>query len=155
VAGRAGRHTGHGEVIIQTGYPEQAVYQALLKHDYAGFARFTMREREAALLPPFSHQALLSAQANELQVALDFLHAARELALIGIEDAGSNSFITLYDPVPLRIVRVDNQCRAQLLLESRHRPALQRLLKAWLPALSDLPEVRKVRWQLEVDPLEI
>jgi primosomal protein N' (replication factor Y) len=155
VAGRAGRHTGHGEVIIQTGYPEQAVYQALLKHDYAGFARFTMREREAALLPPFSHQALLSAQANELQVALDFLHAARELALTGIEDAGSNPFITLYDPVPLRIVRVDNQCRAQLLLESRHRPALQRLLKAWLPALSDLPEVRKVRWQLEVDPLEI
>ncbi len=155
VSGRAGRHTGHGEVIVQTGYPEQPVYQALLRHDYAGFARHSMQERESAALPPFSHQALLSAEARDLNVALDFLQSARASALEWMTQQQSTEMITLYDPVPLRIVRVDNMCRAQLLLESTHRPALQSLLRNWLPELNDLPEARKVRWQLEVDPLEI
>jgi len=155
VAGRAGRHTGHGEVIVQTGYPEQAVYQALVKHDYSGFARHTMGEREAAMLPPFSHQALLSAEARELNVALDFLQAAREAAQALLASQQLQAVMTLYDPVPLRIVRVDNMCRAQLLVESTHRPALQSLLKNWLSALQDHPDLRRVRWQLEVDPLEI
>ena len=155
VAGRAGRHTGHGEVIVQTGYPEQSVYQALIKHDYSGFAWHTMSEREAAILPPFSHQALLSAEARELNVALGFLQSAREAAQSLIVSQHTETVITLYDPVPLRIVRVDNMCRAQLLVEATHRPALQSLLRHWLAALQDHPDLRRVRWQLEVDPLEI
>lgn len=155
VAGRAGRHTGHGEVIVQTGYPEQSVYQALIKHDYSGFARHTMSEREAAMLPPFSHQALLSAEARELNVALGFLQSAREAAQTLLVSQQTEPVITLYDPVPLRIVRVDNMCRAQLLVEATHRPALQSLLRHWLAALQDHPDLRRVRWQLEVDPLEI
>ena len=155
VSGRAGRHTGHGEVIIQTGYPDQPVYQALIKHDYAGFARFTMRERKAALLPPFSHQALLSAEADDLNLAIAFLEASRQTAVDWTQENFGDNRITLYDPVPLRIVRVDNVCRAQLLIEGTHRPSLQALLKHFLPHLSTLPEARKVHWQLEVDPLEI
>jgi primosomal protein N' (replication factor Y) len=155
VAGRAGRHAGHGEVIVQTGYPEQAVYQALLKHDYTGFAQHTIREREAACLPPFSHQALLSAEARELNTALDFLSAAREIATTLSAQLGSAELITLYDPVPLRIVRVDNMCRAQLLVESTHRPSMQQLLRHWMLALNQDPETRRINWQLEVDPLEI
>jgi primosomal protein N' (replication factor Y) len=155
VAGRAGRHSGHGEVIVQTGYPEQAVYQALLKHDYAGFARHALQERQAATLPPFSYQALLSAEARELTVALDFLRGARELASELSAHYQTEVVLTLYDPVPLRIVRVDNMCRAQLLLESTNRPALQLLLRHWLKLLPEQSDARRVRWQLEVDPLEI
>ena len=155
VAGRAGRHSGHGEVIVQTGYPEQAVYQALLKHDYTGFAQHTIREREAAALPPFSHQALLSAEARELQTALDFLTAARDIATTLATQLGSAEVITLYDPVPLRIVRVDNMCRAQLLVESTHRPSMQQLLRHWIAELNQDPGARRLNWQLEVDPLEI
>lgn len=155
VAGRAGRHTGHGEVIVQTGYPEQPVYQALLRHDYSGFAKYSMQERESAMLPPFSHQALLSAEARELNVAIAFLQRAKETAQSLMEYQQSTGMITLYDPVPLRIVRVDNMCRAQLLIEASHRPAIQSLLRQWLAEIHDMPEARKVRWQLEVDPLEI
>lgn len=155
VAGRAGRHTGHGEVMVQTGYPEQPVYQALLKHDYTGFAQHTIREREAACLPPFSHQALLSAEARELNTALDFLTAAREIATTLAAQLDCAGLITLYDPVPLRIVRVDNMCRAQLLIESTHRPSMQQLLRYWLAELNQNPDTRRIGWQLEVDPLEI
>lgn len=155
VAGRAGRHSGHGEVIVQTGYPDQPVYQALAKHDYRGFARFSMRERESAGLPPYSYQALLSAEAKDLNVALEFLQETRNLAQHLLAQQTTAELVTLYDPVPLRIVRVDNMCRAQLLLEASHRPALQLLLRYWLSSIPDLPEAKTVRWQLEVDPLEI
>ena len=155
VAGRAGRHSGHGEVIVQTGYPEQAVYQALLKHDYSGFARHSLQERQEAALPPFSYQALLSAEARDLNVAIDFLRGARDSANELSAHYQTEAVLTLYDPVPLRIVRVDNMCRAQLLLEATSRPALQSLLRAWLKLLPEQLDARRVRWQLEVDPLEI
>jgi len=153
VAGRAGRHTANGEVIIQTGYPEQPVYQALKRHDYAGFARHTLEEREATGLPPFAYQALLTAEARELRQALAFLQRARDVA----DQAGLPALdsVTRYDPVPLRVVRVAHVERAQLLVESTHRPALQGFLTAWSAWLPQLAHELRVRWQLEVDPLEI
>jgi primosomal protein N' (replication factor Y) (superfamily II helicase) len=156
VAGRAGRHVGGAEVLIQTAYPEQAVYQALLRHDYVGFARHALEDREAACLPPYAYQALLMAEARELAQAIAFLQQARALP----ESDGASEFpgvtaITRYDPVPLRVMRVANVERAQLLVESLHRPALQAFLKAWMVHLPYLAAQAKVRWQLEVDPLEI
>src|SRR5690606_33010926 len=64
VSGRAGRHAEGGEVILQTDYPEQAVYQALVRHDYAGFANYALQERQAVGLPPYAFQALLTAEAR-------------------------------------------------------------------------------------------
>ncbi|MNK46708.1 Primosomal protein N' [compost metagenome] len=156
VAGRAGRHQGNGEVLIQTGYPEQPVYQALLRHDYAGFARHALHERESTGLPPFVYQALLTAEARELKVAQAFLERARVLP----EGEWAADFpgldaIMLYDPVPLRVVRVANIERAQLLVESSSRPALQAFLASWSHHLPYLANEARVRWQLEVDPLEI
>jgi len=153
VAGRAGRHTAGGEVIIQTGYPEQPVYQALLRHDYAGFARHALEEREATALPPYAYQALLTAEARELAQALAFLQRARDVA----DEAALPALdaVTRYDPVPLRVVRVAHVERAQLLVESTSRPALQAFLAAWSAWLPHLAGEARVRWQLEVDPLEI
>ncbi|AOB41016.1 primosomal protein N' [Bordetella parapertussis] len=153
VAGRAGRHAAGAQVLIQTGYPEQPVYQALLRHDYAGFARHALQEREDTGLPPFAYQALLTAEARELTVAQGFLQRARDLAT-GEPWPGVDA-ITLYDPVPLRVVRVAHVERAQLLIESTSRPALQGFLTAWAACLPQLAAEARVRWQLEVDPLEI
>ena len=151
VAGRAGRHTAGAQVLIQTGYPEQVVYQSLLRQDYAGFARVTLEERKTVGLPPYSYQALLTADAPELARVLSFLTVAKEQAqtLTGIQH------VQLYDPVPLRIVRVANSERAQLLAESQHRPALQQFLRHWRHVLTPLAKEYRVRWVLEVDPLEI
>lgn len=162
VAGRAGRHVQGAEVLIQTGYPEQPVYQALLRHDYEGFAAHLLGERRSAGLPPFSYHALLTAEERELAIALGFLAEAKELGLALLQDlrfsheapAGYPPVI-LYDPVPLRVVRVKNIERAQLLIESFRRPLLQQFLREWLAQLPTLPSAHRVRWQLEVDPLEI
>ena len=98
---------------------------------------------------------MLSAEARELNVAIDFVRGARDSANELSAHYQTEAVLTLYDPVPLRIVRVDNMCRAQLLLEATSRPALQSLLRAWLKLLPEQLDARRVRWQLEVDPLEI
>ena len=155
VAGRAGRHTQGGAVMIQTDYPEQPIYQALCRHDYAGFAEYALHEREEIGLPPYAYQALLTAESRELAQAIAFLQQARAWPGEQPGLAQVCDLVMLYDPVPLRIVRVANVERAQLLAESASRPALQAFLSAWMPALAELGASCKVRWQLEVDPQQI
>ncbi len=149
VSGRAGRAGLPGEVIVQTRYPRHAIYHALARHDYVGFANSQIAERRDAHLPPFVYQALLRAEGRTLETALAFLAEAAQ-ALTAIPAAGR---VTAYDAVPLTIVKVMNVHRAQLLVESQSRAALQATLRAWQPALRALRGV--LRWNLEVDPLDI
>lgn len=155
VAGRAGRHSGQGLVMVQTDYPEQPVYQALVRHDFAGFASTLLREREQAGLPPFSYQALLTAQARELPIALAFLEQARESANQWLQQQQIEGLVVLYDAVALRVVKVADLCRAQVLIESQSRALLQKFLTQWLPSLGPYHGPSGLRWQIEVDPLEI
>ncbi len=155
VAGRAGRSSNQkarAEVIIQTRYPDHPLFEALLRHDFRGFAASQLDERQQAGLPPFVHQALLRAEAAELAQAIAWLGSAKQLASAELT-AGA---VTLFDPVPLALVRVADVERAQLLLESRSRKALHQFLDRWLPLLkSAKPASASLRWQLEVDPIEI
>ncbi|MGE8547332.1 MAG: primosomal protein N' [Alcaligenes sp.] len=155
VAGRAGRHTEGADVIIQTGYPEQAVYQSLVRHDYIGFAQAALSERESVGLPPFAYQVLLSAEAAQLADAIRLLTQARRLPEEHPQDYPGADQVFLYDPVPLRVVRVARVERAQLLLESVHRPALQAFVRHWAPRVAELARQQKIRITIEVDPLEI
>jgi primosomal protein N' (replication factor Y) len=123
------------------------LYLALAQHDYAGFARTLLAEREQAGFPPFVFEAVLRAEAAELQAALGFLRAA--LALAGPAPEG----ITLYDPVPMTVTRLAERERAQLLVQSYSRKALQEYLARWSAKLYALPQ-RDVRWHLDVDPIE-
>jgi primosomal protein N' (replication factor Y) len=149
VSGRAGRAGLSGEVLVQTRYARHALYQALARHDYGGFADATLGERREAHLPPFVYQALLRAEARTLEAAIGFLKAAAA-ALGGMESAER---VTVYDPVPMTIVKVANVHRAQLLVESGSRAALLATLRGWQPALRSLKGV--LRWALEVDPVDI
>jgi primosomal protein N' (replication factor Y) len=94
VGGRSGRHDLPGEVLIQTEHPAHPLYRALAEHDYAAFARAQLDERRAAGFPPFSFQALLSAEAPDIGDALAFLAEARATA-VPLAGAG-----VTYDPVP-------------------------------------------------------
>ncbi|KVN61244.1 primosomal protein N' [Burkholderia stagnalis] len=149
VSGRAGRAGLPGEVLVQTRYPRHALYHALARHDYVGFANSTLGERRDAHLPPFVYQALLRAEGRTLDAALGFLQQAAA-ALPGLPGADR---VTVYDAVPMTIVKVANVHRAQLLLESASRAALQHALHAWHFELRALKGV--LRWNVEVDPLDV
>lgn len=150
VSGRAGRVAqkeggSASEVLIQTRYPQHPLYAALIAHDYDRFANSLIEERQQAGLPPFIYQALLRAEARELPIALEFLHSAATV----IEQQG----IIINDPIPMTMTRVANVDRAQLLIESASRPALQAYLKVWIAALRALKT--RARWSVEVDPVDI
>jgi primosomal protein N' (replication factor Y) (superfamily II helicase) len=146
VAGRAGRSGIEGEVLIQTEFPGHPLYHALQKQDYDALARALLEERRAAGFPPFVYQALLRAEAPEIAVALRFLATAASVAPAAEE-------VELFDPVPAQMSRLKGMERAYLLAQSGSRKKLQVFLAGWRSRLDALPN-RKVRWILDVDPLE-
>ena len=148
VAGRAGREHSRGEVLIQTEYPEHPLLQSLLAGGYEGFAASALSEREAARWPPFGRLALLRASALTAAATLEFLSAARTAA-------PAVSGVRLLGPVAAAMARRAGRYYAQLLLESSERGALHRLLDQWLPLVGGLPQARRVRYALDVDPIDI
>jgi primosomal protein N' (replication factor Y) len=165
-AGRSGRDAALGEnseVWIQTFQPAHPLYAALKQHDYPTFAEQQLKEREQAGMPPFSAQALLRADARTQEAAQAFLNAARTTAQTEMAQwdgwAEVLAHITLYPAVPMTIQRVANVERAQMLVESPSRAALQQFLSAWqtvLHATRVRPECKGlIRWAVDVDPLAI
>jgi len=148
VAGRAGRGSRAGEVLIQTAYPEHPLLQMLMNEGYEGFARAALAERAASAWPPFSRLAVVRASATTAAAALDFLTEARRLA-------GSPRAVKLLGPVPAAMARRAGRYHSQLLLESPDRNALHRLLGDWLEQVGELPGGHRVRWALDVDPIDL
>ena len=153
VAGRAGRAAGAAmppEVLIQTREPDHPQLMTLLQRGYGALAAQLLRERAEAGLPPSGHLALLRAEAGAMVQAQQFLAAARDaavaLALPGVD---------LLGPAAAPMERREGRYRAQLLLRADRRPPLHALLRAWLPAVEALPEARRLRWSLDVDPADL
>ena len=146
VAGRAGRRERPGEVLVQTRYPRHPLFAALARHDFAGFAQSQLEERRSAGFPPFVFEAALRAEASRLDTALRFLREAAALA-------EAPDGVRVYDPVPNVLTRRAGFERAQLLVQSRSRPALQGYLSALCSSLFEQAR-RDVRWHLDVDPIE-
>ncbi|HWH72674.1 MAG TPA: primosomal protein N' [Methylibium sp.] len=154
--GRAGRDAGQAaqaEMWVQTWHPQHPLYAALRAHDYEAFAARQLAERRGAGLPPYAHLALLRADARSQALAQGWL-AAVAAAAAAVEGAEQ---VLIYPPVPLAVQRVADVERAQMLVESASRPALQRFLAAWAAELhAKRPESRGLlRWAVDVDPLAI
>ena len=158
-AGRAGRDAQYlaaqqsrPELWLQTWHPDHALFAALRRHDYPAFAQQQLTERREAGMPPFAHQALVRADARTQEVAQAFLQATADAARAA--DLPGSTQVFIFPPVPLAVQRVANVERAQMLLESPNRVALQRFLAAWQPLLHAERSRHKglVRWLVDVDP---
>ena len=148
VAGRAGRADKAGQVLIQTAFPQHALFNALRAQDYASFADELLQERRVMQFPPTCFFALLRAEANHFSLVGQFLNQALKIA----NDIKTD--VMIYDPIRSQMERLKSMERAQVLLQANTRAALQRLLKEWMPKMRALPIATKVRWSLDIDPLE-
>ena len=149
VAGRAGRGTRPGEVLIQTEFPGHPLLLSLLSEGYDGFAKAALVEREQSSWPPFSRLAAVRDSAKTAENALAFLTEARKLA--GAPPRG----LRLLGPVPAAMSKRAGRYHAQLLIEGTDRSSLHHFLESWLPAVEQLQSARRVRWALDVDPIEL
>jgi len=145
VAGRAGRASKQGLVVLQTHHPEHELVQDLVNNGYGHFARTALHERQLTQLPPFSYQALFRAEAQHATAAV----AALEFIASYFNEIAD---ISVLGPLPALLERRAGRHRFQLLLQFQQRGLRAQVLRHVLPQLEQRAELRKVRWSLDVDP---
>jgi primosomal protein N' (replication factor Y) len=155
VAGRAGRESRPGEVMIQTQFPEHPLLQRLIAEGYESFAASALEERREAGWPPYSRLALLRAEAKDSAELDSFLRAAAASGHALNETAIKESAVKILGPAAALIARRADHFRAHLLIETAARSSLQRFLTRWLPQVEALPGPKGLRWSIDVDPLEV
>ncbi len=150
VAGRAGRAEKPGKVILQTRQPDHPLLNVLLKQGYNQFAQTALVERQQAMLPPFSSQALLRVYANNPADPQTLLKKVCEI----IQTMESHNTLVL-GPVSAPMAKREGNYHFQLLLQNTYRKNLQLLLSQLIPTLYSIKEAKKVRWSIDVDPVDL
>jgi len=148
VAGRAGRADRAGEVLIQTDFPQHPLLQRLVHRGYADFARAALEERQETGWPPYSRIALLRASAPRPEAAMAFLQQMRSALAAGPD-------VRVLGPVTAPLARRAGRYRCQLLLQSAERAPLHRVLQRLREQAEQAPGASRVRWSLDVDPIEL
>ncbi|MBL4821989.1 MAG: primosomal protein N', partial [Colwellia sp.] len=146
VAGRAGRASKPGKVLVQTNYPDHPLLQDLVHNGYQHFAKQALIERKQALLPPFSFQALFRAEANYPSYPEKFLRYLTELQIINCQFAG---------PVPAAMEKKAGKFRYHLILQSKSRKELHIAILQLLTVIPNNEWLHKVRWSLDIDPIDL
>jgi primosomal protein N' (replication factor Y) len=150
VAGRAGREKKQGEVIIQTEFPKHPFWNELFSGGYHQVARFSMAERKAAGWPPFSHIALIRADSHNREYTWKFLLNAKNIMVdSNIDD------VRILGPTSAPMERKAGKYRGQLLIQSNRRSKLHHILQALYTNLEGLKFTRRVKWSIDVDPIEL
>lgn len=151
VSGRAGRADKPGEVLIQTHHPDHELWRYAIAQDYRALTQVLLKERELLQWPPYSHLALLRAEAAQADRPMQFLNEAASFA----QQTGNNSQWMVLGPVPAPMEKRAGRYRAQLLLQAHDRSSLHQLLPQWLKQIETLKSARQVRWSLDVDPQDM
>lgn len=151
VSGRAGRAGKPGEVLLQTHHPEHPLLQILLQQGYDAFAKQTLAERNSVFLPPYTSHIIVRSEDHDNQQAPQFLQQLRNL----LEASPlKDDSLWVMGPVPALQSKRGGRFRWQLLLQHPSRRVLQQLMKSSLPLVGTLPQARKVKWTLDIDPID-
>jgi len=154
VAGRAGRAEKKGQVVLQTFHPEHNLLQELVNNGYKDFSRSALQERKMAQLPPFSYQALFRAEALNATQAENFLTICKQILTKIAESNKIKDRLLILGPIASSMERRAGKYRFQLLIQSEQRVLITKTLNIALASIEKCPEGRKVRWSIDVDPIE-
>jgi primosomal protein N' (replication factor Y) len=140
VAGRAGRGTRAGRVVIQAFAVHHPVIVAAQTHDYEAFAREELAARQRLGNPPFGYLALLRVHgSDDSAVSTRIGELAERLQAGALEVATKHpdepEIVRLLGPVPAPIARINQQTRWQLLVRAKARAPLRYLLAGIRPLL--------------------
>ncbi|MDT8397555.1 MAG: primosomal protein N' [Pseudomonadales bacterium] len=150
VAGRSGRGDSPGQVLIQTHHSTHPGLNMLINEGYGSFARQLLEERRRAQLPPFSHLVLFRAEAANRATPQAFLHALHQQA----ETLG-RARLEILGPMPAPMEKRAGRFRYQLFIKAQTRSRLHQLLRPLVSSMDQHPLARKVRWSVDVDPVDL
>ena len=148
VAGRAGRASKKGKVLLQTYMPESPVLRNLINNGYESWLSEVLQEREKLNLPPYDYWAMIRAEAKKYEAVEQFLSEAKKT----ISAEGDT---TAHGPIPSLIPKIANRYRGQLIIQAHNRMSLKKAVSLSVPHLSKLKSSRRVRWSIDIDPCEL
>lgn len=148
VTGRSGRGELQGDVLIQTRQISHPFWEQVLAQDYGKLAEDLLNERINVQLPPASFWAIWRAESPYAEQAIALL---QEIA----DQLGQPNQVQLMGPVPALMEKRAGRYRAQLVFCSQSRNALHRLIDVAMQNISRSKLARKVRWSLDIDPIEL
>lgn len=154
VAGRAGRALLPGRVLIQTRFVEHPVYQAVASHNYAAFVSAALSERKLMQLPPYSYLALLRSESRDATALDSFLARSQHLAHATLDSHSELRGVRVWEPVTATLERKAGYVRKQLMVQADSRRSMQQFIAGWMSALR-AADSRAVRWNVDVDPIEV
>lgn len=150
VAGRTGRGTRGGRVVVQTMNPDEPVIQFAARHDYDAFARYELKHRQAMKAPPFTSMARVILRALE-----EDLVAAESKRIVGLirdyVDSG-NYPIRVLGPAPAPITRLRKYFRFHFQLTSDEIDTIRDFWRDFVPYLKVAPDVELT---IDVDPVDL
>ena len=147
VAGRAGRGSLKGEVMIETNFPNHPIFQAVKSHDYEAFANSLLDERKPLDLPPYSYSAILKAESKKLALVETFTNDVAEWG------EQISSLVQIFGPVRPVMERVNGYERINIYVQSLERKNIQNMLNIWLQQIRQHPFANKIKWNIDVDPI--
>jgi primosomal protein N' (replication factor Y) len=150
VSGRAGRSKKKGKVLLQTYLPEHPLLNCLLSQGYGAFSKEALKIRKECALPPYTSMLLIRARANQIDMTQNFLQGVKNLI-----SKYQLPALTIHGPIPALMERKAGMYQSQLILFSQHRKSIQQNLANWTTDITALPLAKRIRWNIEVDPLEI
>ncbi len=150
VAGRTGRGEKGGRVLVQTMSPDEPVIQFAAKHDYLGFAKYELANREIAQAPPYAHLARVIIRGLVDDVTQ--LETRRIAELIKVAGAAQVPAVRLLGPAPAPVMKLKKHYRYHFLLFAPSVAAIQQLWRTVMPQLNVAPDVE---FTIDVDPLDM
>ncbi len=148
VAGRAGRADKPGEVVVQTHQPQHPLLQLLVQNGYHAFAEALLQERKALGLPPYGYMALIRASSPNPDYPLQVLQAL-------VKQTPNTTGVKCVGPLASPMARRAGQYRVQLLIWTDVRKQRHQYLLNARAFLQRLPLAKKVRWSIDVDPIDM
>ncbi len=150
VSGRAGRDRKPGRVILQTRHPEHPILNTLIARGYSGLSEEILSERKICSLPPFSFQALLRSESTKQKTPWAFLQQIK--ALLNKNDLNS---VQILGPTPAPMQKRAGLYRFQLLIQSTKRNLLHSLINELLTKIQGIPDAKRVKWSIDIDPIDL
>lgn len=150
VAGRAGRGTLAGRVLIQTYHPNHYALMHACAQDYDGFYQEEIRYRKSLNYPPFVALASLLVHGEDLTRAQATAAEIKQ----ALEEANTDRACRILGPAPAPLARLRGEHRIQILIKSRSRPRLREVIDiAFANAAARGSDLRSIN--LEIDPINL
>lgn len=157
VAGRSGRGSNPGLVVIQTYAPENDSILAARDHNYAGFFATEIENRKRLHYPPFVHLLRVVASGTreeKVMAGVHALHASLLAALAEMPPPGGND-IEFLGPAPAPLSRLKDSFRWHITVKGPELAAVRRVVRMGLERFIKEPLAREIAIGLDVDPLGI